>query len=318
MDNSTVIDLKTENRFSFLIPGPFDFRLTVAKPAGWHWSTLNEVFKDGIFWSGMYLNDLPIGLRMSSTGAKVNVVAFSTSTLSSQDITLLKSIIRSGLGVNEDLPAFYQFSMEDPILAVTVKDLYGMRIGLLDDIFGRVILAILLQMAPITRSQQMMASILEYYGNKIAFQGKEIVLWLRAGDIARTGEQELRQKTKLGYRAKRLVQAAQFLIEHPMSLIKLSGLSDEEAVKRLTEIPGIGRYSAGIIYGRNSLPVDAWSVVVLSELFLGKTPENPRQDIDPLVTRLNKQWGRWSFFAFAYIANDLEELAKSYKLSRVH
>ena len=229
MNHSTAIDLKTENRFSMLIPSPFDFRLTVAKPAGWHWSTLNEVFKDGIFWSGMYLKNLPIGLRMSSTGAKVNVVTFSKSTLSNQDITLLKSIIRSGLGVNEDLPAFYQFARKDPILSVTVKDLYGMRIGLLDDIFGRVILAILLQMAPIARSQQMMTAILEHYGNKIAFQGKEIVLWPRAEDIVKTGEQELRKKAKLGYRAKRLVQAAQFLIEHPVSLIKLSSLSDEEA-----------------------------------------------------------------------------------------
>jgi 3-methyladenine DNA glycosylase/8-oxoguanine DNA glycosylase len=173
-------------------------------------------------------------------------------------------------------------------------------------------------MAPLARSEQMMTAILEHYGNKIVFQGKEIVLWPRAEDIARTDEQELRKEAKLGYRAKRLVQAAQFLVNRRVSLKELSALADEEAIKRLTEIPGIGKYSAGIIYGRNSLPVDAWSVIVLSELFLGKTPENPRQDIDPLVTRLTKQWGRWSFFAFAYIANDLEELSKSYNLSRLH
>lgn len=71
---------------------------------------------------------------------------------------------------------------------------------------------------------------------------------------------------------------------------QLSSLSDEKALQRLTEIPGIGKYSAGIIYGRASLPVDSWSVVVLSELVLGKTPDNPRQDIDPLITRIIKQW----------------------------
>lgn len=317
MDHTKATDLITENRFSLRIPSPFDFHLTVDKPAGWHWSTLNEIFEDGIFWSGMYFKNSPTGLRMSATGNRVNVVAFSKSRLSNQDISELKSILRSGLGANENLPGFYQFAQEDPILSVTVKDLYGMRIGLPDDIFGRVILAILLQMAPMSRSEQMMTAILEYYGKKISFQGKEINLWPQAEDIVRINEQELRNNAKLGYRAKRLMQAAQFLIQHPVSLIKLSSLSDEEALKRLTEIPGIGKYSAGIIYGRASLPVDAWSVIVLSELILGKTPENPRQDINPIITRLIKQWGRWSYFAFVYIANDLEKLAKSHKLSRI-
>ncbi len=310
-------NLKIENRFSLTVPRPFDFRLTVAKPAGWHWSTLGEAFENGVFWSGIYLNDLPIGLRMSAVGSRVRVVAFSESTLSDRYLSELTSIIWFGLGADEDLAAFYEFAREDPILSVTVKDLYGMRIGLLDDVFGRAILAILLQMASFARSEQMMDSLLEHYGNKITFDGKEITLWPRAQDIARTDEHDLRNKANLGYRAKRLVQAARFLQEHPISLIKLSALSDEEALKRLLEIPGIGKYSAGIIYGRTSLPVDAWSVVILSEIVLGRTPENPRQDINTVISRINDLWGKWSFFAFVYIANDLENLAKNHKLSRL-
>jgi hypothetical protein len=120
--HTIAIDLKTENRFSLLIPGPFDFHLTVAKPAGWHWSTLNEIFGDSIFWSGIYFKKSPIGLKMSATGNKVNVVAFSNSLLADMDVSELKSNIRSGLGASEDLPAFYQFAREDPILSVTVED----------------------------------------------------------------------------------------------------------------------------------------------------------------------------------------------------
>jgi len=71
----------------------------------------------------------------------------------------------------------------------------------------------------------------------------------------------------------------------------LTTLSEEEALKKLMEIPGIGKYSAGIIHGQVSLPVDAWSVVVLSELVLGRTPENPRQDISSVISRLTELWG---------------------------
>ncbi len=318
MEHTTESVLKMENHFKLMVPGPFNFRLTVAKPAGWHWSTLNEVFENGVFWSGMYLGNIPLGLRMSAEGNRVNVAAFSMSKLSDPDLSELKSIILSGLGASDDLLAFYQFAQKDSVLSVTVKDLYGMRIGLLDDIFGRVILAILLQMVPVARSQQMMAALLEHYGNKIQFQGKEMVLWPLPEDISRIDEQGLKSTAKLGYRAKRLILAAQFLAENPVSLTKLSSLPDDEALKRLMEIPGIGKYSAGIIFGRLSLPVDAWSVVVLSELILGRTPDNPRKDIDSLITRLVKQWGKWSFFAFVYIANDLENLAKIHKLSRLH
>jgi 3-methyladenine DNA glycosylase/8-oxoguanine DNA glycosylase len=222
MRRSKATKLNTESRFSLLIPSPFNFHFTVAKPAGWHWSTLDEVFENGVFWSGIYLKNNPIGLRMSATGKKVDILAFSESKLSDQDIPELQTILQFGLGADEDLNAFYQFARGDPILSITIKDLDGMRTGLLDDVFGRVILAILLQMVPLARSEQMMSAILEHYGNKIIFDGKEIILWPRAEDVARINEQELRNKARLGYRAKRLLQAAQFLKEHPLSLIKLS------------------------------------------------------------------------------------------------
>lgn len=145
MRHSKAKILKTETRFNLVIASPFDLRLTVTKHAGWHWSIPGEVWENESFWSGIYFNDVPIGLRMSATGNSVNIVAFSESKLSDSDITELKLIITAGLGANEDLAAFYQFALDDPILSATIKDLYGMRIGLLDDVFGRVILAILLR-----------------------------------------------------------------------------------------------------------------------------------------------------------------------------
>ncbi len=83
------------------------------------------------------------------------------------------------------------------------------------------------------------------------------------------------------------------------------------------EIPGIGRYSAGIILGQTSLPIDVWSVVIMSELFLGHTPEHPRTEIDQVASELTARWGEWRWFAFVYVLNDLENLAKEYGLSRI-
>jgi len=55
----------------------------------------------------------------------------------------------------------------------------------------------------------------------------------------------------------------------------------------------------------------------MSELLLGKTPDNPRAEIEGINRIVAKRWGRWSWMAFAYILNDLENLARDYGLTRL-
>jgi DNA-3-methyladenine glycosylase II len=225
-------------------------------------------------------------------------------------------IVRAGLGADEDLTGFYAFAQEDPVLKRATADHPGMRIGDVDDVFGGVVLAILLQMAPIARSGQMMDALLELAGTKISFDHHTVTLWPAAEEIATIDPQLLRQ-AKLGYRAERLVKAAQYLTAHPVSLRKLAKLPEEEAMKILTAIPGVGKYSAAIIFGQSTPPIDAWSVVVMSELYDHKTPVNSREEIERVSRDLATRWGRWSWLAFAYILNDIDALAKEYPLSRV-
>jgi 3-methyladenine DNA glycosylase/8-oxoguanine DNA glycosylase len=315
--HTDTMHLSHHHRFTLRIPEPFDFSLTVAKPAGWHWATPKETFGDGILWSGIRLGGEPVGLKMHAGRKGVDVQAFSKKGLGREALLVLEEQVGSGLGAGEDLAGFYRFARDDPILATTVDDLYGMRVGMFDDIFGDTILAILLQMAPMTRSNQMMEAVLDHYGTTIGFDGKEVTLWPRAEEIAPVDPADLREKAKLGYRADRLVHAAQYLAGHPLSQRELSRLPQDEAVRMVTAIPGVGPYSAGIILGGSSLPVDTWSVMFLSELFLGETPENPRKEIPRVVSELAARWGEWSWLAFVYVANDLPTLAKTHPLTRI-
>lgn len=299
------------------IPAPFDFALTVAKPAGWHWSTPGEVIEDATVWTGLNLTNRLVGLRLSSRGdGIVSATAFASSALSSVQLASLTRAIEHGLGKDQDLQAFYDFAVGDPILERVIKDRYGMRIGRLDDLFGRVILTITLQMAQLPRSRQMMGDVLKLYGSRLAFDGKAVVVWPTPSKIARVDPTALRQRANLGYRAKLLSGAAGYLRENPMSIAELDSLPDEEALKKIRAIPGIGEYSAGIVLGRYA-PIDAWSVIVMSELLLGRTPSKPREEIGRVKKLIEKRWGKWSWFAFAYILNDLENLQEDYNLTRL-
>jgi DNA-3-methyladenine glycosylase II len=303
-------------QFTVTISEPFDFALTVAKPAGWPWSMPKEIFENKTLWTAVRIRNIPVGLVMSARKNKVLVRAFPPVPLEKEDTADLEDMVRAGLGADEDLAGFYRFAQDDPVLRQATTDHPGMRIGLLDDIFGGVILAILLQMAPIARSRQMMDLVLELAGTKIIVEKKEVILWPRADEIAIIDPGILRRKAMLGYRAERLVKAAQYLVEHPLSLRDLARLPEEDAMKVLTNIPGIGRYSAAIIFGQSTPPIDAWSVIIMSELYEGRTPENSRREIARVEEQLSARWGTWSWLAFAYILNDLENLSTVYKISR--
>ncbi len=308
---------RASGRFEIEMPEPFDFRLTVSKPAGWHWSTPSEVFENGVLWSGCYVDGRPVGLKMTEARNTVTVRFYATSGLTRDETALLRDNVELGLGRGDDLKGFYAFADTDEILSVTTRDLYGMRAGRLDDIFGRVILAISLQMAPYKRSKDMMSSLLDAYGTKIVFSGKEVALWPTPSNIARLDPSELRRTANLGYRAERLVKSARYLVEHPISLRELSAESEAAAMRRLEAIPGIGTYSARLIFGRTAVPIDVWSVVIMSELLTGRAPENPRKAIDAVTKAVDARWGAWSWMAFVYVVNDLRKLATIYKLSRL-
>lgn len=303
--------------FEIIIPEPFDFSLTVAKPAGWHWSTPREVFKRNTLWSGTYLDSTPVGLKIASRNNNVNVAFYTQSPLAKDERDALQTLIELGLGKDEDLGAFYDFARNDDILSLVVKDLYGMRSGRADNLFGRVILAITLQMAPVKRSESMMAKLLDECGVRIALDSETVVLWPTASEVARSEPLTLRRVANLGYRAERLVNAARYLAAHPMSLSELESQSVSDATKNVMKIPGIGAYSANLILGRSSAPVDVWNAVIMSELLFGKTPKNPRQEISKVIGAMNERWGEWSWMAFVYILNDLPNLVRRYKLSRV-
>ena len=311
------MQLEETGRFDLHIPEPFHFERTVAKPAGWHWSTPEEHFSDGVLWSGITINNTPFGLKLSAIRNTVHVTYFCLEPLSPAEIDELQSVVRYGLGADEDLAGFYRFAADDPVLSKAVHDLHGMRTGLLEDLFGGVILAILLQMAPMARSTWMMTALLQHFGTRLDFDKQTVILWPTPGAIAGLPVEELKSRAKLGYRAERLVRAAHYLLENPLSLIELSRMPEDEAIRQLTRIPGIGLYSAGIILGHTSLPLDTWSVVILSELFLRQTPERPREEIDRVAAELTRRWGKWRWFAFVYVLNDLDNLAKRYPLSRI-
>ena len=293
---------------------PFDFRLTVKKPAGWDLFTSDEAYEDGTLWTGIRFEGRPLGLKIQSLGTlekpRVLVGVYSRQGISRKESESLRGTLSVCLGAEQDLREFYDFAKKDGILRHVVESLYGMHDTQGVSLFNSVILAICLQMARLKRSMGMMEAIESKYGETIQFDGRNVRLQPTAGRVAKLDPASFAKECKLGYRAKYIVGSAKIIEAGFPDMEEIMGMPPDEAKGRLVELPGIGDYAADIINPHGGFPIDAWSVDVFGLLFFGKQPEDKREAIDRVKQEGIKRWGKWSWMAFFYVAQDLQNLSK--------
>lgn len=314
--------MRLPHRFSYQVKpvSPYSFRLTVRKPAGWSLFTPFETYENEILWTALHLNDELAGVKLRSLGdthrplLKVDVFTRRHAPATVREMTMER--LNDLLGVNDDLTRFYTFARNDPILKHVIGDLCGMHDTFSSSLFARATLAILLQMTSIKRSNQMMNSVIIKYGQTAEFDGKRIRVWPTHTRISRLKPVQLAKTCKVGYRAKLLVKLARAITKNRgPTLSDLKSLPREEAKRVLMELPGIGGYSSDIINRAGGFPIDVWSATVFGKLFYGKEPENSREAVDMVKTEGIRRWGEWSWMAFFYVVQDLENLSRKLNIT---
>lgn len=313
---------KLASRFGCVIRPrpPYDFGLTVRKPAGWALFDPFEVFEDETLWTATHICGELVGIRLHSTGTvgrpSISASVFSRRKFSAREEGEVGRLLARMLGAGQDLGEFYRFARKDRILKHVVEDLYGMHDTFSGTIFSEAVLAILLQMAPLKRSNEMMASFINTYGEVAEFDGRRINAWPTPLKISKVSARELAERCKVGYRAKSIVGLAKRLSlgDFP-SAEMLKDMEPEKAKELLLELPGIGDYSADIINPHGGFPIDVWSAEVFGKLFFGKEPRNNRNAVERVKREGLSRWGKWSWMAFFYVAQDLRNLSKKLGIS---
>jgi len=308
--------MKLNNKCKFEITPvpPFDFELTVKKPAGWTLFNSGEIFHDGTLWTASRIQNRLVGLKLRSIGTvskpRIRVALFTAKPLMNTEKTDLKALLMKLIGAEQDLREFYGMARKDKILKHVIEDLYGMHDTQSSYLFNSVVLSICLQMARMDRSMKMMGAITRSFGDKVEFDGKTIVAEPSAEKIARLNPRHFAKKCNLGYRAKYIVEAAKKIVSGFPDIVQVMSMSPDEARQKLTELPGVGDYAADIINPHGGFPIDAWSVDVFGKLFFGKEPEIARDAIEAVKSEGRKRWGKFAWMAFFYIAQDLRNLSK--------
>jgi len=308
------LKLTHTSRLEIVPVAPFDFRLTVKKPAGWSLFNAGEIYEDGTLWTATRLLGMLVGLKLKFLGTvekpRMLVTIFTHRPLPAQKKREMEKSLETLTGADHDLKEFYSMAKRDEILRHTVEDLYGMHDTQTAYLFNSVVLSICLQMARMDRSLKMMAAVTQHYGDRVEFDVKKIVVEPSADSIAKLDPKEFAKRCNLGYRAKYLVAAAKMVARGFPDTLEILAMPPEEAKERLIELPGVGDYAADIINPHGGFPIDAWSVDVFGKLFFGKEPVDRREAIEEVKREGVRRWGKFAWLAFFYVAQDLENLSK--------
>jgi 3-methyladenine DNA glycosylase/8-oxoguanine DNA glycosylase len=300
---------------SEIIPkSPYDFLLTIRKPAGWALFTPSEIFEAGTLWTATHVDDMLVGVKLSSIGTvdepRVIAEVFMERRPNASQLRSVNRSLTRSIGADEDLAEFYSLAESDGILKHATADLRGMHNTTASTIFPDAVLAITLQMTTIARSNQMMGCLLKTYGDLAEFDGMKVNTWPRPSSLASVTPEALAKTCNLGYRAKHMVKLAKKIDSEGFpSVEELEHLTPEQAKNALLELPGIGDYSADIINPQGGFPIDVWSADVFGLLFFGKEPTDKDKELQIIKKEGIRRWGKWSWMAFYYVVQDLENLS---------
>ena len=294
---------------------PYSFELTVRKPAGWPIFTPSEIFEEGTLWTATQIDDWLVGIKLRSIGTveepRIIAQIFLDRKPTAQQLRSLNRSVVKSLGASEDLSEFYAMAEGDSILKHSVAHLRGMHNTMASTIFPDAVLAITLQMTTIARSNQMMDCLLRTYGDVAEFDGKTVHTWPRPSSLAALTPEILAKSCNMGYRAKHMVNLAKKIEgEGFPSIEELEKMTPEAAKKLLLDLPGIGDYSADIINPHGGFPIDVWSADVFGLLLFGKEPVDKSKEIQLIKREGLRRWGRWSWLAFFYVVQDLQNLSE--------
>jgi N-glycosylase/DNA lyase len=123
----------------------------------------------------------------------------------------------------------------------------------------------------VTHIQQMSHAIRQRFGDPIHWNGETLHTYPKPAVLAEIPETALRE-CRLGFRARNLLGTARMIAAGDVDLAYVATLPDEEALRELCRLPGVGAKIANcaLLFGFERLrafPIDVWIERVLRETY---------------------------------------------------
>lgn len=148
------------------------------------------------------------------------------------------------LGLHIDLTEFHRFAARDRQLRPLVRRFRGMKPPRFASVFEGLVNAMACQQLTLTLGIHLLNRMSVAFGATYD-EGDDVVhAFPRPEDLARLSPENLRQLGFSRQKGRAIIELARSVAKKHLDLEEFAGLTDDEAVKRFSELRGVGRWTA--------------------------------------------------------------------------
>lgn len=285
---------------------PYDFELTAGQPS----YSRDQEFKTEDYIDGAYLRLLDLGdkaalARVESAGSVDDpqlAVSLTGDDLTDDDAERAGRQISWLLGCDQDLRPCYDSVAHDPILRDVVEQFYGYHNTRTASVFEALVQAIMGQQIATAVARIVRNLLIQNYGVRASIGDREWYAFPRAETLARAEVSDLRQ-LKLSVRKSEYIQGiARAALESPDGFERMHDLPDDEVVKGMVALRGVGNWTAQWVLVRALARPDGFPI---GDLALRRTVAslyfNGAEINDEELLEFSHRWSPWRSYATAYL-----------------
>ncbi len=227
----------------------------------------------------------------------------------------LKATLTRMMGLDADLEGFYHFAEQDRRLKALIQPFRGFRPPRFPSVFEALVNAIACQQLSLTVGIHLLNRLATEYGPRFPGSHGPTAAFPRPMDLARAEPEHLRRLGFSHSKGRTLVDLAQGVVQGRVDLEKLDTMDDNQAVKYLEALRGIGRWSAEYVLLRG---LGRWQIFPGDDVGARKRLqawlELPEPQEYPQVSRLLALWQPFGGLIYFHLL--LSHLAEAGHLDR--
>ena len=282
---------------------PFDFELTAGYHAYFQARSGADNVEGGVYRRLLDLDGRLVLVTVRSTGSVDSpelAIELRGEGLTDADGEVAVAQVRWMLGTDQELASFYALAETDPALAGLARQFRGLHLPRTATLFEALVLAILGQQISANVARTMRTLLIERYGTRAEFDGATYYAFPRPEAISAAFPEELRELKLSRSKAEYVRVIAGTALEPGWD--ELYELRDDEVVRRLTALRGVGNWTAQWALVRGLARPDA---LPLGDLALRRGVSRLWRDgatvTDAEVETIAERWRPWRSYATAYL-----------------
>jgi len=199
-------------------------------------------------------------------------------------------------GLERDLSGFYEMAAGDPVLEPVVARLRGAKPPRFPSAFEALVNAVACQQISVDAGMHVLNRLSAKYGTPVPGDEQAPFVFPGPEDLAGAEIEEVKQVGFSFNKARTVVEAAQKIVTGDLELEELESAGDEEALKELTALYGVGRWTAEYVLLRglgriHVLPGDDVGAQNKLRVLFGITSKLDYESVGELTSRWSPYGG---------------------------